>query len=59
MLQSYLQDSWVSPAINPDKAVAVHDAVTGDAICRVSSEGFDVPAALNHARRVGGPALRE
>ena len=59
MLQSYLQDSWVSPAVTSDMAVAVPDAVTGDVVCRVSSDGLDVPAALDHARRVGGPALRD
>jgi oxepin-CoA hydrolase / 3-oxo-5,6-dehydrosuberyl-CoA semialdehyde dehydrogenase len=59
MLPSYLQGSWVSPDVPTDIAVAVHDAVTGDEICRVSAEGLDIPAALDHARRVGGPALRE
>ena len=59
LLQSYLQDSWVSPTATSDNAVAVHDAVTGDAICRVSSDGLDIRAALQHARRVGGPALRD
>jgi oxepin-CoA hydrolase/3-oxo-5,6-dehydrosuberyl-CoA semialdehyde dehydrogenase len=59
ILQSYLQDSWVSPSVTPDTAVAVYDAVTGDAICGVSSERLDVPAALDYARLLGGPALRD
>ena len=59
MLQSYLQDSWISPQSSSDIAVAVYDAVTGDEICRVSADGLDIAAALDHARRVGGPALRE
>ena len=59
MLQSYLHDSWASPSATPDRAAAVHDAVTGDEICRVSAEGLDIPGALEHARRVGGPALRD
>jgi oxepin-CoA hydrolase / 3-oxo-5,6-dehydrosuberyl-CoA semialdehyde dehydrogenase len=59
MLQSYLQDSWATPSATSDGAAAVHDAVTGDEICRVSAEGLDVAGALEHARRIGGPALRE
>jgi oxepin-CoA hydrolase / 3-oxo-5,6-dehydrosuberyl-CoA semialdehyde dehydrogenase len=58
MLPSYLQDSWVAPEGPADTAVPVHDAVTGDDICRVSADGLDLPAALDHARCVGGPALR-
>jgi oxepin-CoA hydrolase / 3-oxo-5,6-dehydrosuberyl-CoA semialdehyde dehydrogenase len=58
MLPSYLQDSWVVPDVRADMTVPVHDAVTGDEICRVSADGLDLPAALGHARRVGGPVLR-
>ncbi|MEH0551076.1 phenylacetic acid degradation bifunctional protein PaaZ [Streptomyces sp. B21-101] len=59
MLQSFLQDTWVTPTVTPESAVAVRDAVTGETVCHVSSEGLDVAGAFAHARRVGGPALRD
>ena len=37
----------------------MHDAVTGDEVARVSSDGVDMRAALDYGRHVGGPALRE
>ena len=36
----------------------VHNAVTGEAIASVNSEGLDFKRMLEHARGVGGPALR-
>jgi oxepin-CoA hydrolase/3-oxo-5,6-dehydrosuberyl-CoA semialdehyde dehydrogenase len=36
----------------------VLDAVTGEEVARVSSDGIDMAAALDHGRRSGGPALR-
>lgn len=52
MLQSYVQDAWWSPA---DSVVGVEvlDASTGEPVARVSSEGLDLGAALDHARTVG------
>ncbi|GAB3002478.1 phenylacetic acid degradation bifunctional protein PaaZ [Streptomyces pseudoechinosporeus] len=58
MLQSYLQDTWVTPTATSESAADVHDAVTGDLVCHVSSQGLDIAGAFDHARRVGGPALR-
>ncbi|GKQ40758.1 phenylacetic acid degradation bifunctional protein PaaZ [Streptomyces sp. A012304] len=58
MLQSYLQDTWVTPTATQASATAVRDAVTGETVCHVSSEGLDVAGAFDHGRRVGGPALR-
>ncbi|MEU2281134.1 phenylacetic acid degradation bifunctional protein PaaZ [Streptomyces sp. NPDC013178] len=58
MLDSYLQDTWVTPAATDDAAADVRDAVTGETVCRVSSEGLDLAGAFGHARRTGGPALR-
>lgn len=58
MLQSYLRDSWISPDSAPESATPVHDAVTGDLVCRVSAHGLDLAAACVHARSVGGPELR-
>jgi oxepin-CoA hydrolase/3-oxo-5,6-dehydrosuberyl-CoA semialdehyde dehydrogenase len=57
ILQSYLQESWTSPEVT-DQAVPAHDAVTGEVICDVTSEGLDVAGAIAHAREVGGAALR-
>ncbi|MFF3335308.1 phenylacetic acid degradation bifunctional protein PaaZ [Streptomyces sp. NPDC002888] len=58
MLESYLQDTWATPAATDD-AADVRDAVTGETVCRVSSAGLDLAGAFDHARRVGGPALGE
>jgi oxepin-CoA hydrolase / 3-oxo-5,6-dehydrosuberyl-CoA semialdehyde dehydrogenase len=56
VLRSYLAGGWRTPA---DEGVPLHDAVTGDEVARVSSAGLDIAGALEHARRAGGPALRE
>lgn len=57
MLQSHLQDTWVTPTAADGSATEVRDAVTGDLVCRVSSDGLDLAGAFGHARRIGGPAL--
>src|SRR3954469_5962005 len=56
MLESYVAGRWFAAA---DDGTPVADAVTGETVARVSSTGLDVPAMLDHARTVGGPALRE
>ena len=56
LLESYVAGRWYTA---PDEGVPVADAVTGETVVRVSSTGLDVPAMLDHARNVGGPALRE
>ncbi|CAM5252044.1 phenylacetic acid degradation bifunctional protein PaaZ [Streptomyces aurantiogriseus] len=58
MLDSHLQDTWVTPSATDDAAADVRDAVTGETVCRVSSAGLDLAGAFDHARRVGGPTLR-
>ncbi len=55
-LRSYVEGTWVTPT---DEGVPVHDAVTGEQLGTVSSEGIDMSAVLDHGRRVGGAALRE
>jgi oxepin-CoA hydrolase/3-oxo-5,6-dehydrosuberyl-CoA semialdehyde dehydrogenase len=55
-LPSYLGGSWRT---GQGVADAVLDAVTGDPVCAVSSEGLDLPQALLHARTTGGPALQD
>ena len=56
ILPSYLRDSWQTGS---GEGAPVHDAVTGEVVTRVSTEGLDLAAAVRHAREVGGPALRE
>jgi oxepin-CoA hydrolase / 3-oxo-5,6-dehydrosuberyl-CoA semialdehyde dehydrogenase len=54
-LLNYARDSWVAG----DGALAeVHSAVTGELIAETGSRGLDFKAMLDHARNVGGPALR-
>src|SRR5512144_877721 len=54
-LQSYAEGHW--HASRHDGAV-VNDAISGDPVAEVSSEGLDFGAMLDHGRRAGGPALR-
>ncbi|GLZ42386.1 phenylacetic acid degradation bifunctional protein PaaZ [Actinokineospora sp. NBRC 105648] len=56
LLRSYVSGRWHTPAVD---GAPLHDAVTGEEIARISSAGVDMAAALEHGRRVGGPALRE
>lgn len=56
LLESYVAGRWYAA---PDEGTPIADAVTGETVVRVSSTGLDVPAMLDHARSVGGPALRE
>src|SRR5215470_14119072 len=56
LLRSYVGGAWVAPA---GDGRPVFDAVTGEEVARVSSDGIDMAAALEYGRRTGGPALRE
>ncbi|MGA6165544.1 phenylacetic acid degradation bifunctional protein PaaZ [Amycolatopsis magusensis] len=56
VLRSYVSGGWHTPDA---EGVPLHDAVTGEELTRISSAGIDMGAALEHGRRVGGPALRE
>ena len=55
-LQSYLAGRWQAGS---GEGVPVADAVTGDLVTRVSSEGLDLAAAVDYARRTGWTALSE
>src|ERR1700690_1947884 len=55
VLRSYVNGRWYAP----DDGRPVYDAVTGEEVVRVSSEGVDFAAALEYGRSAGGPALRE
>ncbi len=54
-VQSYVCGAWQS---GRDDGVAMRDATTGEVIAHASSTGIDFAAVLDHARNVGGPALR-
>ncbi|HXT89130.1 MAG TPA: aldehyde dehydrogenase family protein, partial [Trebonia sp.] len=55
VVRSYIEGRWYAP----DAGTPVYDAVTGETVAEVSSEGIDFGAALAYGRQVGGPALRE
>ena len=54
-LESWTRGAWWAPG---GGGTEVTDAVTGEPVVTVSSSGLDAGAAVDHARRVGGPALR-
>jgi len=56
VLQSYTGGQWRTPS---GEGAPLLDAVTGEEVARISSEGIDMAAALEYGRSVGGPALRE
>src|SRR5688500_9936896 len=55
-LLNYAKDGWVAGS---GGLAEVHSAVTGELVAHTGSEGLDFRAMLDHARKVGGPALRE
>jgi oxepin-CoA hydrolase/3-oxo-5,6-dehydrosuberyl-CoA semialdehyde dehydrogenase len=55
VLPSYVAGAWATPDA---EGKTVCDAVTGEPIVRVTSDGIDTSLMLAHAREVGGPALR-
>jgi oxepin-CoA hydrolase/3-oxo-5,6-dehydrosuberyl-CoA semialdehyde dehydrogenase len=54
-LESYVDGAWRT---GKGEGVVMRDATTGNVIGQASAEGFDFRAVLEHARSVGGPALR-
>ncbi len=55
VLRSYVGGRWFAPG----SGSPVYDAVTGEEIAEVSSDGVDFGAALAYGRSAGGPALRQ
>jgi 3,4-dehydroadipyl-CoA semialdehyde dehydrogenase len=55
-LPNYVSGQWVEGAGEGEPLI---DPVTGDELVRISSQGINVGAALDFARREGGPALRQ
>lgn len=54
-LQNYILDQWVAGG---GPGTPLLDAVTGETVAEASTEGIDFAAVRDHARAVGGPALR-
>ncbi len=54
-LESYVTGAWRAGS---GDGVALRDASTGEVVVRATAEGFDTAAILDHARTVGGTALR-
>jgi len=54
-LQSHVQGRWTAGSGEP---VTLHDPSTEAVLGDVRPGGIDFPATLDHARTVGGPALR-
>ena len=54
-LSSYLGGRWIEGTGTPQVLV---NPATEEPLAHASSEGIDLAAALDYARRVGGPALR-
>jgi oxepin-CoA hydrolase/3-oxo-5,6-dehydrosuberyl-CoA semialdehyde dehydrogenase len=54
-LLNYAQDRWYGAE---GGLAPVESAVTGEVVAETGSGGLDFAAMLDHARRVGGPALR-
>ncbi|MBG6120418.1 MULTISPECIES: phenylacetic acid degradation bifunctional protein PaaZ [unclassified Sphingobium] len=55
LLKNYASDVWVATTGTP---VPLHSAITGEVVAQLGTEGLDFRAMLDHARNVGGPALR-
>lgn len=58
ILPSYIAGSWWTPS-QPQRIVEVHDAVTGELVCQVSTDGLDTAAAVAYARSTGQASLGE
>ncbi len=54
-LANYVGGTWVEGS---GDGTPLFDPVLGDELARASTDGIDLGAALDYARRTGGPALR-
>ena len=55
VLESWVAGRWQGGS---GDGTVVRDAVTGDEVVRVTSDGLDLAEVARYAREVGGPALR-
>ncbi len=56
VLENFVADRWVA---GNSALRTIPSAVTGQPVAQTSSDGIDFKKMLDHARSVGGPALRE
>jgi len=54
-LQSYAVGEWFT---SPASGIILNNAINGEQLTEISSEGLDFQDMLHYARNVGGPALR-
>ncbi len=54
-VESFVAGQWIGP---DSAAREIHSAITGDIIARAGNGSLDVDTMLDHARNVGGLALR-
>ncbi|MEM7320801.1 MAG: phenylacetic acid degradation bifunctional protein PaaZ, partial [Pseudomonadota bacterium] len=54
-ISSYAAGAWVGPGAG---ARMIASAITGEPIATAGNNGLDVQSMLDHARNIGGPALR-
>ena len=55
-LDSYAQGEWVAGS---GKGATLLNAITGEPVAEIGSQGIDFAGMLDYARRKGGPALRK
>jgi 3,4-dehydroadipyl-CoA semialdehyde dehydrogenase len=55
-LENFVSGRWTE---GQGAGAALVDPVTGEELARASTQGIDYRAALDHARRVGGPNLKK
>jgi oxepin-CoA hydrolase/3-oxo-5,6-dehydrosuberyl-CoA semialdehyde dehydrogenase len=56
LLESFAAGKWIGPAGSPKM---LKSAVTGEPIAELGSAGLDFAGMAEHARAIGGPALRK
>ena len=55
-LESYAQGQWLQ---SQGPAAILHNAINGNVVAEISSQGLDFAGMLDYARSQGGPALRQ
>ena len=56
MLRNYAADAWIEAT---GGFVSIRSAITGGEVARTGSDGLNFAGMIDHARSVGGPALRK